>query len=85
MCESCYPGYSLDSKNRCTEKAPEVVDSGCTEFQNNLCVKCSVGYYFNDLRKCQIIPVTCQNFDIPNRVCRACYPGYTLDTQNRCI
>lgn len=85
ICESCYPGYELNNKNQCSEKAPVAGDAGCSEFKDNICVKCSEGYYFNDLKKCQLIPVTCQNFDIPSRACKGCYPGYSLNVQKQCV
>ena len=79
MCDSCYPGYGLNGQNQCVERPPESGDSGCSEFQGQVCVKCSDGYYFNKLNVCQLIPVTCKDYDVQNARCRSCYPGYSLD------
>ena len=31
------------------------------------------------------IPDDCANFDVIARICRACYTGYALDSNGRCI
>lgn len=64
-------------------------DSGCNEFKDGKCVSCSFGFYFGirpeEGNKCKQIPTTCSNFDIPNEICRGCYPGYKLDVFGECV
>lgn len=84
-CRACYTGYELDQNNQCIQSEIEITDPGCNEFKDGICVKCSFGYYFGSTGRCKISPPTCTNFDIVNEVCRACYPGYTLDENKICI
>ena len=48
-------------------------------------MKCSVGFYFNQLNVCAQVPPTCSNFDTVSEVCRGCYSGYALNKSNQCV
>ena len=49
-----------------------------------MCVKCSFGFYFNDLRVCTKIPDECRKYDIIDEECDECYIGYSL-VNNTCL
>ena len=83
-CTSCFPGFEISGID-CVRASEEELDPNCNEYNNGDCLKCSFGYYFNDFRRCTLIPVDCANFDIPNRICRQCYSGFSLDSENKCV
>lgn len=43
---------------------------------NGVCIKCSLGFYFNKDRICVKIPDDCQNFNLEAGKCEGCYTGY---------
>lgn len=85
-CLQCYPGYSVDNFGQCTESAPAgVTDFGCAKFQKNVCILCSIGYYFDINHMCKMTPPTCRAWDSGRQICLDCYPGYSLDANKQCV
>lgn len=68
----------------CIKETTADIDGGCKSFKDGACIECSFGFYF-DNGKCVVVPATCANFDIPNRKCKACYPGYSLNSRFACV
>lgn len=85
ICLNCYPGYSLDDSKSCVESVSVVSDLGCSKFESGRCVRCSVGYYFDKLRMCKLVPPTCSSFDPNTEQCLACYFGYALNSNKVCV
>lgn len=83
-CISCYSGYQLVNQV-CQVSVNTVSDPNCNNFNTNgICTKCASNAYFNDLGVCVKIDATCQIFDMPNRICTRCYPGYTIQPNGFC-
>lgn len=62
-----------------------VTDLGCSKFENGICTKCSVGYYFNRVGKCSQIPPTCARYDTVTETCQECFPGHALNAIGICV
>ena len=84
VCRTCYPGYELNSNGKCVAVEAGAGDSGCNEFKDGKCVKCSFGFYFNREERCIQIPPSCANFDTGLEYCTQCYPGFLLNANNQC-
>lgn len=80
-CSSCYIGYNLASNGKCV-LAPiqQVSDVGCGtwDWNNQVCLKCSVRYVFNANHVCVPVADSCNSFD-NNGVCTSCYVGFVLN------
>ena len=78
-CKSCYSSFAL-SEGKCIREAVKPIDVNCNQFDaNNICVKCSSGYFF-DTGSCIKIDDSCKDFDLDIKVCKQCYSGYTLNS-----
>ena len=74
-CTSCYSGFDLIGGN-CVRSETE---SACLERDEyNLCVKCSVRSYINHMGECSPVDDQCAVFDYDEKLCKGCYPGYSL-------
>lgn len=76
-CLSCYAGYALDvDSGRCVVDEGFLTDNNCAEFEEGVCVKCSIGFFFNQQLKCQAASPLCKEFDPSNGLCTECYVGF---------
>ena len=80
-CLSCYKGFELNN-GVCVLSQTEITgptDLGCKtwDWDNQVCLECSLRWTFNEQRVCVPISDLCQTYD-SNGVCTACYKGYTL-------
>ena len=51
---------------------------GCRTWEKNVCVECSVGFYFNKKGVCCEVPSLCSKFNVAEGVCLSCYQGYEV-------
>ena len=75
----------MDGRFRCVEKSDEERDLFCNEFVNGVCIKCSVGAYFDPQKKCKVIPIDCADFNTQDEVCERCFSGYELSDKLECV
>ena len=80
-CLSCYKGYDL--KDGACVFSPsnnaKPADSGCGtwDWDNQVCLACSKGWFFNAQKKCVPISDQCATSDSKGN-CLSCYSGYDL-------
>jgi len=62
-CTACYPGYGLSAAGNCEVSAASSLPTGCSQFNNSICVRCSRGYYFDVNKNCAMADALCKGFD----------------------
>ena len=82
-CLTCYKGYTLNN-GVCSISQVEVTgptDLGCRrwDWDNQVCLECSVRYVFSANRTCIKVNDNCASFNSDSGVCTACYTGYSLN------
>jgi proprotein convertase subtilisin/kexin type 5 len=78
ICENCYTGYSVSANGSCVVTASSPANNGCTQWEKNACVKCSVRFYFNADKVCTAISDHCRDWN-SNGECTSCYYGYSVN------
>ena len=69
------------NKGKCEiDTSYTVSDPFCAEFQNDMCKKCSSGYYFEKDGKCTAADPLCVTFDQMNGRCLSCFVGYKVQS-----
>lgn len=77
-CLSCYPAFTLNGA-RCLEDLYfSSQNPNCAEFQDNKCIKCSSGFYFNKDQICTAFNPLCQTSNTTNGDCLSCFIGFTI-------
>jgi hypothetical protein len=74
-CLTCYVGFLLE-EGACVKDEDFLSDVNCAEFVEGHCVKCSIGFYFDDDNLCQVVSPLCKAFDPSNGKCTECYVGF---------
>lgn len=82
-CLTCYPGYTL-SNGQCSvsnnQNSNSNSNSNCAQYSSDqICLKCSSGYYFNANGICTVINPLCATYNVINGQCLTCYNGYSLN------
>lgn len=87
LCKACYSGYELNDQNSCIKSAIKAVsDPLCAEWQNDICLRCSFGSFFNPTAKlCTLIDSSCKSFNTITGKCLNCYDGYELNVFGDCV
>ena len=62
-CLTCYSGFGLIEGTCLPGLVISSMDPNCNKLENNICVKCSFGYYFGSDGKCLKADVNCKTFD----------------------
>lgn len=80
-CLTCYQGYDLN-QGQClfsSSNSAKPSDLGCAtwDWNNQLCLKCSNGWTFNDKKICVAVSDQCKTHDDKGN-CLTCYQGYDL-------
>jgi len=80
-CTGCYQGYDLINGS-CVFSASnnaKPTDSGCGlwDWNNQVCLKCSDGWFFNGNKTCVAVSDQCKTH-ADNGDCTVCYQGYDL-------
>ncbi len=79
ICKACYIGYSLDSTFACIKSSvQDVRDALCAEWNEDICIKCSFGAFFNSLGVCSQADSSCKAFNEVTGKCSSCYNGYSV-------
>ena len=52
---------------------------------DKLCVKCSFGAIFNINGLCAFVDPQCKAFDELLSICKSCYAGFELNSNNKCV
>ena len=84
-CTSCYEGYNLDL-GRCVEapeRKPSDVGCGSWDWKNQICLKCSENWVFNNNGVCVPVSDQCASHN-EFGACTSCYEGYNLNN-GRCV
>ena len=62
-CLSCYDGRTLANGICVIIQDQKKIDVNCAKFENQSCVKCSNGFYFNKNKVCTEIDPFCKKFN----------------------
>ena len=78
-CVSCYKGYNLVMGKCVVAPLEKVTDIGCGKWNwdQKICLECSVRYVFNAARTCVPVNDNCRAWD-QSGACTDCYAGYLL-------
>lgn len=76
ICLNCYLGYSLS--NGICLNTTNSQDPNCASFVNQLCVKCSKGFYFGSNGQCTASNPLCLTFSSIDGSCLSCYQSFVL-------
>lgn len=79
----CYSGYDLQ-EGQCRLSASKNSASACAEWLDNVCVKCSLRFYFDFEANCVQVSDHCNTYNVFSGHCTTCYPGYSLDPKGAC-
>lgn len=77
-CEECAEFYHQNSEGICERTL-------CLEYNKEVCIQCYDGYYLNDKKECEKIPLeNCIEFDKENNKCTTCIYEINPDENGKC-
>ena len=84
-CLSCYPGFGIIEDTCLPGIVSSNFDPNCAQFEGDVCIKCSKGFFPALDGKCKGVNPSCKTYDPSNGWCTSCYAGYEVQANGLCL
>jgi hypothetical protein len=83
-CRSCYDGWGLIENTCLPGVVTQSFDPNCNTFRDNVCIKCSKGFFLSLEGKCTQVSPSCATYNENNGQCTSCFSGYEV-SGGKCV